>query len=139
MSTTYKNQMEDSFTITKEFQASAHYGTGIEQLPLTATQTFAVAATLAAITGSVVTLTGSSAVTLTAVTAPIPVGQEFTLLNSMTAVLTITNTDGGAFDCGLESDYSTRSKLVLQPGQQVVLRGVGLSKTEMVSTTGDWE
>jgi len=143
MSTTYKNQMEDSFTITKEFQASAHYGTGIEQVELTATAAANQTDTeLAEITGYVTTLTPDAARTLVTYEAAksFPVGQEFTIINvAGTAFnITITNSDGGLWDLGLESDYSTRSNLVLQPGERVVLRGTGLRTSEMVSTTGDW-
>ena len=134
MSTTYKNQMNDSFTITKEFQAAAHYGTGIEQMDLTDTQAQTIAAaTLAAVTGVLVTLTSTAARVLTTITAPMPVGQKFTLLNGNTTTAdTFTITDATAFDCG------GNGNIVLQPGEQIVLRGTGLATCEMVSTTGAW-
>ena len=135
MSTTYTNQMNDSFTITKEFQAAAHYGTGIEQMDLTDTQAITVGATstLVAITGVLVTLDSSAARTLDTATAPFPVGQEFTLLNGNTTTAhTFTITDATAFDCG------GNGNIVLQPGEQIVLRGTGLATCEMVSTTGAW-
>ena len=134
MSTTYKNQMEDSFTITKEFQASAHYGPGIEQMDLTDTQAMTIgAAALAAVTGVLVTLTSTAARVLATATAPMPVGQEFILLNGNTTTAhTITVTDGAVFDCG------GNGNIVLQPGEKIVMRGTGLATAEMVSTTGAW-
>ena len=141
MSTTYTNPMDDAFTINQERSARAYYGTGVLQEELTDEgQDIVAATTLLAITDKTVTLTGASDVTMGTNTAPLPVGLEFTLINGLSAtkVITLTNTDGGAFDCGLESDYSTRSALELQVGQKVVLRATGLLTTEMVSTTGDW-
>ena len=132
MSTTYTNQMGEAFTLTKEFQASAHYGTGIKMFDLTATQSETIGATavLPAITGAVVTLDSAAARTFTSMTDPSPVGQQFTLLNGNTITAnTFTITDGDVFDCG------GRGNVVLQPGEKIVLVATGLTTCRMVSTT----
>ena len=137
MSTTYKNQMNDSFTITKEFQAAAHYGTGIEQQDLVTANDPDSPATwsgtaVPAIAAYTTYVDSAAALALATVTAALPVGQKFTIVNkNVLAARTLTFADNTVFDCN-------GTDVVIGPGESVTFRATGLATCEIVSTTGDW-